>query len=64
MGHDGDQLWINIDGMLKEVPDILCLPTIPKVPETLRSVNVKAYELEMIIISAFTYELHSKNPLK
>lgn len=54
MGHDGDQLLININGMLKEVPDILCLPAIPKVPENLRSVNVKTYELEMIIIGAFT----------
>ncbi|KAK9183338.1 hypothetical protein WN944_026489 [Citrus x changshan-huyou] len=64
MGHDGDQLSINIDDILKEVPDILCLPTITKVPENLYSVNVKAYEPEMIAISAFTYELRSKNHSK
>ena len=44
MGHDGDQLSINIDDILKEVLDTLCLPTIPRVLENLRSVNVKAYE--------------------
>lgn len=54
MGHDGDQLSINIDDILKEVPDILCLPTITKVPENLCSVNVKAYEPEMIAIGPFT----------
>ncbi|KAL9408633.1 hypothetical protein AB3S75_047084 [Citrus x aurantiifolia] len=60
IGHDGDHVSINVD----EVPDELYLPTIPKVPEHLRSVDVKAYEPEMIAIGPFTYELRSRDHLK
>ena len=52
--HDGDHVSINVDDILAEVPDELYLPTIPKVPEHLRSVNVKSYEPEMIAIGPFT----------
>ncbi|GAY33667.1 hypothetical protein CUMW_275940 [Citrus unshiu] len=54
IGHDGDQVSINVDDILDKVPDELYLPTIPKVPENLRRVNVKAYEPEMIAIGPFT----------
>ncbi|GAY34606.1 hypothetical protein CUMW_284590, partial [Citrus unshiu] len=62
--HDGDHVSINVDDILAEVPDELYLPTIPKVPEHLRSVNVKSYEPEMIAIGPFTYELRSRDHLK
>lgn len=64
MGCDGDQLSITIDDILDNVTDILCLPTITKLPEPLRSINVKAYEPEMIAVGPFTYELGSKSHLK
>lgn len=64
IGHDGDHVSISVDDILDEVPDELYLPTIPKVPEHLHSVDVKAYEPEMIAIGPFTYELRSQNRLK
>lgn len=64
IGQDGDHVSINVDDILDEVPDELYLPTIPKVPEHLRSVDVKAYEPEMIAIGPFTYGLRSENHLK
>lgn len=64
IAHDGDKLIIDIGKNLEKVPAELSPHIILKVPEPLRSVNVKAYEPEMIAIGPFTYDLRSKNHLK